>query len=203
MSGGHSTEWYGDEVKLALKGLRKENLRKIGGPARTEYLLNKGVVMALYQYNLMMGNAQKALAILVGWMFLLRVQSEGPTMWKGEVSDLVSLPEDRDNGYFCKKGTLHLVLRTRKHRQGGSHLKLQCCCNDEKYCVHCELLKYYEATEPDQTLWDFNNAQLLRQLKGRLQNLGIVEYVNLTWKSFRAGRATEMANDGLALDKYS
>ena len=89
--------------------------------------------MALYQYNLMMGNAQRALAILVGWMFLLRVQSEGFTICKSEVSDLVSLPEDRDNVLSCEKDTLDFVMRTRKHRQGGSHLKIKYCCDYEKY----------------------------------------------------------------------
>ena len=47
-----------------------------------------------------MGNAQRALAILVGWMSFLKVQSEGLTIWKSEVSDLVSLPEDKDKGLF-------------------------------------------------------------------------------------------------------
>ena len=58
------------------------------------------------------------------------------------------------------------------------------------------MLKYYGATRPGETFWDFNRAQVLRQLKGQLQHLGIVEYVDQTWKSFRAGKATEMANDG-------
>ena len=58
---------------------------------------------------------------------------------------------------------------------------------------------HHGSTKPGEKLWDFNSAQLLKQLKEQLKYLGIVEYVDLTWKSFRAGKATEMANDRFGL----
>ena len=42
-------------------------------------------------------------------------------MWKGAPADLIKLPDERDNGLFVENDTFHLVMRTRKHRQEGSH----------------------------------------------------------------------------------
>lgn len=121
------------------------------------------------------------------------------TIWKGEAADLVRLPDDRDAGLIVEKDILHLVLRKRTHRQEGSHLKCSCRCDSEKFCVKCDFVKIYGDARPGQQLWDFNSGQFLRQLKEQLRFLGVVEFNELIWKSFRAGKATEMANDGFGL----
>lgn len=155
--------------------------------------------MALYHYNKLVGNKERAMAILVSWMYLLRMQSEGLTVCKGEAADLTKLPSDRDSGIFVEKEVLHLVLRERKRRPEGSHLQCKCCCGTERFCVKCEFEERFGTVKPGQKLWEFNSGQFLRQLKEQLRFLGIAEYSELTWKSFRAGKATEMANDGYGL----
>ena len=198
---GHSTAWCTDEVRLALKGLKKENLRMFGGPARTKFLLKRVHIMMLYKFNVMKGNIDRATTTMVGWFFLLRLQSEGLVVWKGAESDLHKLPDNRDNGLFVDStgDALHFVLRTRKHRQEGSRLKIFCTCHSEQFCLKCDFEKNYNEVPQGQTLWEHNSAQLFRLIKEQLRFLGVAEYNEFSWKSFRAGKATEMANDGFGL----
>lgn len=50
-------------------------------------------------------------------------------------------------------------------------------------------------------LWEFQSGQTLKHIKKQLRMLGYVKFEDFTWKSFRAGRATEMADDGYSLEQ--
>ena len=41
--------WHGDSLKLMLKGLKKQNLRRFGGPARTARLWTQAEVFLLVE----------------------------------------------------------------------------------------------------------------------------------------------------------
>ena len=82
------------------------------------------MVVALHKHNTLVENKKRAMAVWVGLLFWLRVQSEGLELHKAEVADLIKLQEDRDS-VFLDRDARHLIPRTRKCRQEGFHLPCQ------------------------------------------------------------------------------
>jgi len=195
------TSWDTSNLRKMMKGVRKTALRLFGGPARTKYLLVELRVQQLVAFNIGRGTCEIAWACLHAWEFCLRFQSEGLEVYAGEVDDLVILPPGRPNGLFIdKKGELKFVMRKRKHRPNGSVLTRTCRCREVKVCWVCAATKLLSTMVPGQLLWSLKSTVMLQAIRSQLDVLGEGRGASLlTWKSWRAGKATQLARDGHGL----
>lgn len=190
-----------DEVALTLKGLKKENLRDYGGPKKCKYVLMEDKVRALAAYHAGVGVVEFAWMVKVNWEFLLRLKSEGTTVFKGCAKDKEKLPANRPNGLSVDENDkLVLVLACRKHRQEGSVLKFGCRCRPGFNCLKCEIKPYLDKHTVGEKLWSFGPMEILKKCRDVLSKCGDrIGGEQLTFKSWRAGKATSMARAGFSL----
>ena len=100
------------------------------------------------------------------------------------------------------KGELVFVLRRRKHRPRGSVLVRKCRCREvggEKFCAVCQLKMVLEGKTPGDVLWDVKPVEFIKRLKAQLLLFGREKCGALSYKSFRAGRATMMIRLGIPM----
>lgn len=146
--------------------------------------------------------AGMAEACILFWECLLRVQSEGVALQKGEPSDAMCLPEERHSGVWLDAaGVLQVRLQRRKHRPQGSLLQRQCRCH-EVGLAHCpthRLKAWLEQRAVGEPLWAFGSAEFARLLRRCLMLLGVPEAARYQLKAFREGRATALAASGWPL----
>ena len=213
-AGGLSTAWYTEEVKLTLKGLRKEMLQRTIGELRVRCLMSDDVMgmLCTLTFNLL-GKYIHGTLYLVSYEFLLRVVNEALPLEKGTTEELLSLPQGRHSAVFVTSPQdalpeLVIRLRTRKHRPQGSILRRQCTCKDYKTleevstCVVHRVKPLLEKLEVGQQLFScHNSSQYLQALRSTLQLLDVPMAANYTWKAFRAGKAAALAAQGASLQK--
>ena len=195
-------EWYTDEVTMALSGLKKTCLKWYGGPTRTKFLMTSKMVQMIVGYNTPNGKVQFARCLQLSWQFLLRLKSEAMVVWKGEPADLGKLPFNRDNSIWVdEQKTLHLKLRKRKNRPWGSNLQATCQCKTRPgECIPCIFYTWLLNFEVGQVVWTFKTHQFQETMRRHLGILGFSNGARLwTFKSVRAGKATELAKTGSTL----
>lgn len=140
--------------------------------------------------------------VLVGWYFLLRMQSEGFPLEKGDHTEAGELPEGRHSAVWVDaQYTTHIRLAKRKNRPRGSYLKRRCTCaqSGSRKCLGHRLkgmiahlpngTKIFAAVTPTVLKAEIRRALVDTDPKAKL----------FGFKGFRAGRATEMAKLGLGL----
>ena len=185
-----------------LRGSKKTSLLLFGGPSRVKFLLTDVLIQALVEYNLQAGNVALAWMILLAWEFCLRTQSEALKLHRGTPADANGLPSSRDSGIYYHDSQLVLVLRRRKHRPHGSRLVRSCRCHEPriKHCLVCAARAYVTGSVAGALLWEFKSSPTLQLLRTQIGLLGSADgQRSLTWKSWRAGKATQLAKDGRSI----
>ena len=71
-----------------------------------------------------------------------------------------------------------------------------CICSKKRFCAPCAFAKLLAGAQYGQLLWDFRPSYVLSRVRQVLVILRIAEGAQFTFKSIRAGRATEMAQEG-------
>lgn len=198
--------WDTGKVKMAVKGLNRLNLIEYGGPAAVRFLLTEDHTQLCARFFITLAKTQLALCIMASWEFFLRVQSEGFHMVKGEMSDSRELKSGDRCMFIDSDRLLHCRLRKRKQSQNSSDLRAACRCHDPSNrcrafgkCLRCTFASHIESIQPGEPLWCFRLPCELSKMKEALTVLGIPGAENLSFKSWRAGRAIAMAKAGLGL----
>ena len=126
-------------------------------------------------------------------------------MVKGDATDGKVQCADRVL-YMDEEGFLHCHLKKRKHRQGGSDLRAGCRCADPLNprrgfgcCFTCWTRSYLSKFNNGDTMWCFQPSLVQSRVKEALATLGVPRAHYVSFKSWRAGRATQMAQCGLSL----
>ena len=135
-----SMAWDDETVRLTLKGLKKDHMTR-GGPQKTKWLLTYGYIGVLYTWLLQEQLTPMAMLVMFGFEFLLRVESEGLVVFKGDNDDYLELKRDNQPNavWMADDGKLVFRMRQRKNRQTGSLLFRSCTCDNPKvpYCMVC------------------------------------------------------------------
>ena len=100
-------------------------------------------------------------------------------------------------------------MKSRKNRPAGSHLQHRCVCSTRNarqhpVCLACEVKKLCKDTAAGETLWAFTphfaRTQITKDMKSLESDVGATKgSQQWSWKSFRAGKATAMAQAGMSL----
>ena len=197
------TQHWDDEIlKQALRGIPSECLRNFGGPARCKWLLTQYWIDNVLVFLLNSQRIQLALAVGIAWEFLLRLQSEGRQVHYGHEKDRCTLDAARPNGIWIESNLLWMRIHKRKNRPQGSLLSTPCKCNvaEVHVCVKCLVEKHLTLLKVGDPIFICPGQFIIIEVKNVLRQIGCTEGAEfLTWKSWRAGRATQMARDGIAL----
>jgi len=199
---------------MYLKGARKDALARVGSTLQIRVLMSENLVWQAAKLALRLPGAEFVSPLaLVSWEFLFRVQSEALAFQLGNEGDLLSIPEGRHNAVVLatdpKSNMLELVirLRRRKHRQAGSPLNGSCSgkkTNDLETCAVLSRLVWINAQGVRQgehilRMRDGSQPPAGRALSALKQVLGVLGVPNaaaVSFKAFRAGKATSMASSG-------
>lgn len=202
LTNGLPMDWFTEEVSQALKGLRKQNQRVLLGQLRDKFKLDDKLLLALVRMAGAFGLHQHRVAFTLGWQYLFRMQSECVPLEKGSATTVVDLPEGRHSAvWLAPNRQLHVRLKSRKNRPGGSLLVRACTCHleDSSVCAVCSVEEYIETKLEGERLFSFTAGELLGQLRRLLTLLQVLGAAQFGFKSFRAGKATTMALSGIAL----
>ena len=142
-----------------------------------------------------------AMLAMFGFEFLLRVQSEGLVVFKGENDDYLELKKDNQPNavWMADDGKLVFRMRQRKNRQTGSLLLRSCTCDNPKvpYCMVCKMKVFLERFQVGEMIWTFTSREFMAKCKeGLSANGAAVGSQLLSFKSWRAGKATELVKAG-------
>ena len=138
------------------------------------------------------------MAVLSAWELLLRVASEGLTMWHGHHSDPDVRPVDRSNGFWINDENEVVVwFRQRKHKPNRTVMKRSCTCakTTKVCCLACRMRTHLRRSNPGEKLWSFKQAEFLIMMKEPLQKMGITGADEMKLKAFRASKAWQMVRD--------
>ena len=114
-----SVLWWTPAVTMTLKGLKVDQLARTGGPSITKFLLPDTVVAQLSALSSVLKEPMVQSLVLVSYIFLLRVQSEGLGLQRGCPGDASVLPPGRHRAVWagtrdCGKPALFIRLARRK-----------------------------------------------------------------------------------------
>jgi len=194
--------WNTPRLRQAIKGVGNRQIQLGLVTQHAKVLLNQEQITLICLYL-----AQKNLFGLINlvhtaWEFLLRVQSEGLTIYKGCPHDVASLPSFRQNGMWSdSQGRLILRLAVRKNKQFGSTLIRSCRCAEvgPEACGVCHLARVAANFNIGEVIFSFTEKEVLSNLKKAMLLMGIPGHKNLGLKAFRAGRATQLLAQNHAL----
>ena len=189
---------------MAVKGLKKHGLSNMAGKLSKFMTLQHMEIKQLVDFSDDLRDGRFSCFVLCGWKGLLRMQSECFGLELGSAAEFLQLPEGRHSAVFYDaNGRLVLRWRQRKNRPSGSYIIRQCDCNvdGEKYCLCCRMRVHVDGLRIGERLWpaDYKPEQTLKVLRARMVVLGHQHHTIVTWKAFRAGRATHMAANGFGL----
>ena len=182
------------------------------GPAGVRWLFNSQYINCICIHNMKCGTREFGIMVLFAWELVLRTQSEGLSVHMGSAEDADTLLryDGRKNGvHIAADGALHFIMKTRVNRPVGSHIEFPCVCRlrDVKrhpVCLACEMKKICSGKATGDLLWDFSahfaKTQITKDLELLQQDFATTKASeHWTWKSFRAGKATSMAQAGIGL----
>ena len=196
--------WRTEAVAMTIKGLKKYGLQNFSGKLAKYMTLKHEEVLQLCNYSDQIGDQVFSVFCLCGWKGLMRMQSECFGLEVGEASEFLQLPEGRHSAVFYDAaGRLVIRWRQRKNRPQGSFIIRPCDCHVDgpQYCLCCRMKPIIAASEVGWRLWpsDYRPESMMKLLKARLLVLGHKHHAVITWRAFRAGRATYMAAAGYGL----
>ena len=199
---GLDTTWRGDRMQQCLRGARKRTTRLVGAELRTRVLLNDVWVHQLVRLadNLALDGGFQ-LAVLIGYEFLLRVKSEGIPLQCGDPREEKVLMPGRHSAVWAQNDRLYVRLQRRKNRSHGSLLTRRCRCSTlaSDVCVYHRALFFLQRFTVGDCLFDFNHQKFLKDVRRFSVILGMPHASDITFKSFRAGKATQLAAQGVSL----
>ena len=203
--------WFNDEVRLVLKGQQKLHLTLVGESLKVKFLLADDCVhlLLLYLQATAPGDLTRLL-LLLGWEFLMRMQSEAFPLESGRAEEFSQLPVGRHSAVFVDNANcLCIRWRRRKHRPEGSLLKRPCRCHfkgvgltGEAACATHTYLEFQQRcgwVTGTPMFPDLSPAKTLLRVKRLLTMMGTPNATFMTWKAVRAGRASAMAASGCSL----
>ena len=146
------------------------------------------------------------LLLLLGWDFLLRMQSEAFPLQMGLAAECLQLPPGRHSAVFVDaSANLCIRWRRRKHRPEGSLLKRPCNCArrskglwGKAFCATHTFLEFHDQLQW-QTGQGLTQHSALAKTRQMLALVGTENASAMTWKALRAGRASAMAAGGCSL----
>ena len=187
--------WRSETMVQTLKGKRAEAKERTGGPRQAALKLSTPWLTQLVQHLDARGLFEMSECALVQWEFLLRVKSEGLDLFAGPGGTAKSVL------WIDNKNLLNLKLQSRKNRPQGSHLLRQCRCEDIgiQCCAVHRMAVRLQRTEVGSKVWGFKEAALQVEIKRSLAALKHPTAEQFSFKAFRAGRATELAQLGYSL----
>ena len=136
---------------------------------------------------------------------LSRVQSEAVPLQKGQEGEITVLPARRHSAVITVRtsGGPEAVVRfaRRKNKPDGSVLRRPCSCalvGSPQFCFAHRLEAFLAEMElaVGDRMFKFTGAVFLKKVVRFLKILQVPGAEHYTLKSFRAGRATEMAGTG-------
>ena len=198
---GLCQDWYDDEVRMVIQGLKNHQAQMQRQLTCNTLLLDEGIMSRLAALcKELPGFAVASELFVLSWSFLLRVQSEGVPLEAGADAELRSLPPHRHAAIVLDElGNLHLRLRCRKNRPGGSLLMRPCTCNGpggSLLCAPHRAQARLEQMVPGERLFPASESHYLSLFRKALKLLGVPQASNFGFKAFRAGRATQLAKEG-------
>ena len=192
--------WHGPQFQMALVGLKKLEITHGPGCLKQQLLLDNVAARQLVSFCTRLPEFRDAaLLFLMSWQFLFRVQSEAIPLQAGNMSELHELPAGRHSAVVLHDGHLHVRLRKRKNRPGGSLMSRPCSCFQSGGDILCAphglapLLKNLNAGD---RLFHGSPAHFLALFRRALSMLQIPNGEQFGFKAFRAGRATQLAKEG-------
>jgi len=193
--------WYSERVKAALQGTVKMALRRLGGTKHQQTQMTVESVKACVSLSDGLNDHQWSVGALIGWEFLLRMQSECMPLQWGSASQILDLEQGRHSAAFVdQRGTLHIRLARRKHRPEGSTLRRDCTCGgtDGRFCAPCRLRKFAEVRklQDGDMILDGRAYYFLLRLRRLLTILQTPDAQRFTLKAFRSGKATDIVKRG-------
>ena len=186
--------------ELAAGNLWSEEAHKRQGELT---LLTSPLITQLVALNDALGLGWLVVFILLSWFGLLRVVSECFPLQKGCANEAVSLPAGRHSAVWVDhEWTTHIRFRRRKHRPNGALMSRPCTCkgSNSRCCLSHRLVPFLARCEHGRALFSEPSSRLLKRLRAQLSSLiGPLQGQRFSWKAFRAGHATELAERGLGV----
>jgi len=206
MAGRPKVEWDDNSKKFSERAVGKMLLKMWGGPKRIPFLIPYALVQGLAVFNEMTQIVAMALVVVFNFEFLLPTNSEGLVVYMGEHDDVTKQesgkPLGRPNGVHISEKKFVNIMAKCKNRPRGSVLRRCCHCQRKgnQVCVVCDMTKLLKDKVPGDLVWKFDGARLISMIKTQLGMLGSKDgEKSFSWKSFRGGKATDMAKCGLSL----
>jgi len=202
---GIDTSWHGERLTMLTNGILKVDLKNVNLVISCKFLLKTPVVEQIVDLADGLDDVEFSVMILTCWYFLTRVQSEVIPLEFGTVDEASVLPAGRHSSVHASPNGKWVGIRwaKRKNRSGGSYIRRMCTCatSGAKYCVAHRFRTWElgQRAEVGEKAFQLSEAQVVRKLRRYLTLLQVAGASQYTLKSFRAGRATEMAALGYTL----
>ena len=144
------------------------------------------------------------MALLLACEAPLRVQRECTPLQCGGVGEDERWPARRHSAFlWTEDKSIVWRLASRKNRPRGSLLKRRCRCTvvGAHFCPACRtlLLASTKKLRVGDRLFTRTASQMAGCIRAALRILGVEHKAGFTWKAARAGRATELAAQGMPL----
>jgi hypothetical protein len=143
-----------------------------------------------------------AMLYIFSYAFLLRVPSEGLPAEVGHVGDVdTPLPPGRHSRLGMRGAELVLQLAKRKNRPHGSTIIRACWCSKcETTCPIHVLARWLETFREGECPFAHISPQIARRdLKNRLEQIGIAEAHSYWLHDFRRGHTNDLTQSGSSL----
>lgn len=188
--------WDQPIVIQVLRGSKKMTLRLLGAKLDLRKVLTDDTVSRLVVLSDNLGTREWSEFLLMGWEYLMRIQSECIPLECGCSEEATQLSLSRHSTVF-HDGNGNLVVRwtRRKNRPRGSLLRRKCVCDKRslQLCVSCKMRTRLSTLEVGEKIWTFTQSQARSKMLRYLTLLGVDEAQGYTFKAIRAGKATQMA----------
>ena len=200
-------EWDTGELKQAMKGIGQLSTFYFQGPLGCIFLMTEPQCFLVTAYYRGKRDWDMVACILLGWEMLLRMQSEGLCVYRGQDGNIFG---DNPNGvWVCPTtGDLIFKMKVRKNRRHGSTLRRACRCHgkpaDTFFCGACFFRQYMKATDVvtnvtlGKLLWDMKATDFVTKIRRAMCIMSVPDGHKFHCKSFRAGRATDLRKRGVA-----
>ena len=199
---GLRSDWDTEALKATIKGAKRRRLRLHGGPSGAKRLMTRALLRKVIMAADEAGLDELPAQCLLSWHFLLRVQSECIPLEVGQPQDFACLAPHRHSAVWVDgSSNACMRLRMRKNRPQGSFLKRPCTCHTtgRQLCVAHRLQDLLHGKPHGARLWASSSHLLLTALRKILKAVNVVHPEEFTFKAFRAGHATALAEEGKSI----
>ena len=206
---GLDMSWYDGQLRQFLQGIENVQDDYSMGPDGAKFLMSQDKVNSSVAYFQDTQDWQMVLATLNGWEFLLRMQSEGLKLWIGKESHVQCMPPDMDaTTWIDDEFNLCLRLKVRKNRRHGMTMRRACRCREaagtgravpKRFCATHVFADYVKNKDVGDMIVNLTPHEFSKRMKRTLTLMSVEKAEKFTCKAFRAGRATELVQEGCSL----